>query len=177
MEICDEITLDEKKELFDEKMKALFFSLLSGQTVTETVKTSRGEFTVKYPKQKDVISIGRIAAYLRGGIPAMNFDAASDYEILKCATLDVMISDGPDWYKNAGKRDKKFSWRDVPDAHFTDEVYAKALQFRQRVQGQLAGNEEFTAEKPIGEDTGGVSADVGDGVYEGVSGSVKRTGS
>jgi hypothetical protein len=159
----------------DGKRNELFYAMLNGQTVTDTVKTSRGDFTVKFPKQKDIIAIGRIAAFMRGGIPAANFDAVSDYEIQKVATLDVMITEGPPWFESARKKNRNFSWRDVPDARFVDEAYAKALQFRQGVQDDIEKDQETAAEKPVGENTGSVSADVGDGVFQGASGSSKRT--
>ena len=158
----------------DSKRDKYFYAMLNGETVTDTIKTSRGEFTAKFPQQKDVISIGRIAAYMRSGIPAANFDAASDYEIQKVATLDVMITSGPPWFENARKKNKNFSWRDVPDARFVDEVYAKALQFRQGVQEDIEGDQENASESPAGEDAGGVPPDVGDGVFQGASGSAKR---
>jgi len=175
MELCDEISLDEKEMLLDEKANDIFFSMLRGKTASETVKTSRGDFTVKYPKQKDIISIGRIAALLRGGLPASTFDAVSEYEIQKCASLDVMIIGGPAWFEKARKKNKNFSWRDVPDAHFVNEVYAKALEFRQGIQNQLTGNKEIIAENPDGENAGDVSTDVGDGVFSGVAGSTSGT--
>jgi hypothetical protein len=173
--LTEEIKGEETGALLDEKKTSLFFSLLNGQTVSETIKTSRGEFEVKYPKQKDIISIGRIAAFMRGGIPAANFDVSSEYEIQKCATLDVMVSGGPAWFEKAKKRGKNFSWRDVPDARFTDEVYAKALEFRQTIQEQLAGDQKPAAERTDGEDTGGVSSDVDDGLFSGINGSPPGT--
>jgi hypothetical protein len=158
-----------------DKRSDLFYAMLNGQTVTDKIKTSRGEFTAKFPKQKDIISIGRIAAFLRSGIPAANFDPVSEYEIQKVATLNVMISEGPAWFENARKKNKSFSWRDVPDAHFVDEVYTKALQFREGVQEDIARDQEVAAEKPDRENAGGVSSDVGNGLFQGTSGSAKRT--
>jgi len=176
MELTDDINNDDVTvNQADEKKNKLFYAMLNGKTMSETIKTSRGEFTVNFPKQKDIISIGRIAAFMRGGLPATAFDAVSEYEIQKCATLDVMITGGPAWFEQARKKDKSFSWRDVPDAHFVNEVYAKALEFRQRVQNRLAGNKEAVAESPAGENAGDVSSDVGDGVFSGVAGSSEGT--
>lgn len=163
-----EISLDGKKD-------ELFYAMLNGQTVTDEIKTSRGDFIVKFPKQKDIISIGRIAAFLRNGMPAVNFDSVSEYEIQKIATLDVVIESGPAWFESAKKKNKGFSWRDVPDAHFADEVYAKALQFRQEIQDDIAGDKKIVAEKSDEKNAADVSSDVGDGVFQGASGSAKRT--
>jgi hypothetical protein len=167
--LTEEINRDEENSAPDDKRSNLFFAMLNGQTVSEAISTSRGEFEIKYPKQKDIISIGRIAAYMRGGIPAVNFDAAADYEIQKCATLDVMVAGGPAWFENAKKRDKNFSWRNVPDAHFVDEVYAKALEFRRTIQGKLAENQKPVPAGVDEESSGGVPADVGDGLFQGVT--------
>jgi len=163
-----------EQEKGNEKRDKYFFAMLNGEPVTDTIKTSRGDFIAKFPQQKDVISIGRIAAYMRSGIPAANFDVAADYEIQKVATLDVMITSGPVWFENARKKNKNFSWRDVPDARFVDEVYAKALQFRQGIQEDIAGDQENAPENHAGENAGGVPSDVGDGVFQGASGSAKR---
>ncbi|MDR0475754.1 MAG: hypothetical protein LBH43_19050 [Treponema sp.] len=174
MELCDEISLEENEVLPDEKVDDVFFSMMGGKTVTDTIKTSRGDFEVKYPKQKDIIRIAHFAAFMRGGMPSSVFDDSGNYEIQKCATLDVVITSGPAWFENAKKKNKNFSWRDVPDAHFVDEVYAKALQFRQTVQERFAENKEVVPGKTDEADAGGVPADVGDGLFSGVAGSVKR---
>lgn len=180
MELTKDIDSNEQEKAAEtiasaDKRHELFYAMLNGQTVTDEIKTSRGEFFVRFPKQKDIISIGRIAAFMRSGIPAANFDAIAEYEIQKVATLDVMITSGPAWFENVKNKNKNFSWRDVPDARFADEVYAKALQFRQTVQADIAGNQEIASEKPNTENAGGVSANVGDGLFQGTSGSAKRT--
>jgi hypothetical protein len=106
---------------------------------------------------------------MRAGIPAANFDAGGDYEIQKCATLDVMVESGPSWFNQAKKKDQNFSWGNVPDAGFVDEVYAKALSFRQRVQTRLKGIEEAPNGGAAEEIPGGVPENVGDGVFSGVA--------
>ena len=174
MELTKDIEVTEKGIDAEDKKSDYFFAMLNGQTISETITTTRGDFKLKFPKQKDIITIGRMAAFMRGGIPAANFDAASDYEIQKCAALDVMVASGPEWFENARKKDKNFSWRSVPDARFVDEVYAKALEFRLRVQGEIEGTKENDTAKIDEEDAGGVSPDVGDGVFSGTSGSAKR---
>jgi len=141
MKICDEINLEEKEVFLDEKNDDIFFLMMNGKSITDTIKTSRGDFKVKYPKQKGVISIGRLAALMRGGMPPSAIDASAEYEIQKCAALDVIIIGGPEWFENA-KKDPKFSWRNMPDSRFADEVYAKVLSFCMAVQEKLKGNTE-----------------------------------
>ncbi|MCL2174478.1 MAG: hypothetical protein FWB73_00385 [Treponema sp.] len=178
MEITEEIKQQEKEGISeaDQKEGDLFFALLNGKTVKETVSTSRGNFVIKFPKQNDLIAIGRLAAIMRNGISAGNFDVSGDYEIQKVATLDVVVDSGPAWF-NQAKKDANFSWRNMPDAHFVDEVYAKALSFRQNVQTKLRGIERNANNKTAEEISDGVSKDVGGGLFSGVGGTVKRGGS
>jgi hypothetical protein len=176
VELADEIDREEAETLPEVKAGDLFFAMLNGKTVRETIATSRGEFVIKFPKQKDIVTIARMAAFMRAGIPAGNFDAAGDYEIQKIAALDVLVESGPAWFDKI-KKAPNFSWRNVPDADFADEVYAKALSFRQEVQERLKGNKKPGPAGPGGEVSGDVPADVGDGLFSGVAGSVAGTGS
>ena len=176
MEITSEIKQDKTEPLDDGKKGDLFFTMLNGSTVKETITTSRGNFVVKFPKQGDLITIARLAAFMRAGIPAGNFDSSGEYEIQKCATLDVVVDSGPAWF-NKVKKDLNFSWRVIPDAGFVDEVYAKVLSFRQAVQTELRGIKSDAADGPPEEIPGGVPADVGGGLFSGVAGSTKRGGS
>ena len=169
MQLTEEIgDVNGNEKLPEETERDMFFAMLEGRTLEDFIETSRGKFKAKYPKQKDIIAIGRMAALMHGGIPASQFDGSAEYEIQKCATLDVIISGGPAWYERAKKKDKNFSWGYVPDAHFVDEVYAKAQQFRQEIQEKL---EKPVAEETNGENAGGFSSNVDDGLFEGVSSS------
>jgi hypothetical protein len=173
MEITTEIK-QEKVETFDDSKKGdLFFTLLNGNTVKETITTSRGAFVVKFPKQGDLITIARIAAFMRAGIPAGNFDSSGEYEIQKCATLDVIVDSGPAWF-NKIKKDPNFSWRNMPDAGFVDEVYAKALSFRAAVQEELRGIKGDAVAGSAEEVSGSVPSDVGGGLFSGVASAIKR---
>jgi len=97
MEICYEINLEGKEAfLNDEKIDDLFSLMINGKPVTANIKTSRGDFKAKYPKQNGFITIGRLAALMRGGMPPSAIDASVEYEIQKCATLDIMIIGGPE---------------------------------------------------------------------------------
>ena len=176
MEITEEIKQQEKEGISeaDQKKGDLFFTLLNGKTMKESVSTSRGEFVVKFPKQGDLINIARLAAFMRNGIPAGNFDDSGDYEIRKCATLDVMVDSGPAWF-NQAKKDANFSWRNMPDANFVDEVYAMAIMFREKVQNRLRGIKGNADSGSIKEISDGVSKDVGGGLFSGVGGAVERS--
>jgi hypothetical protein len=171
MELTDEI--EEKEEMLsEEKQDDIFYALLNGKTYKETISSSRGDFIVKFPKQKDIIHIGWLEARMRSGIPAGFFDVATEYEIHKCAALDTMVESGPAWYGKAKQKNENFSWRDMPDAAFVDEVFASADSFRKKVQAKLAKPKEETPGKAA--EPGGVQEAVGDNVFSGVAGTVKR---
>lgn len=176
MRLTEEIKQDKTEAVTEEEKNDLFFSMLKGNTVEETVPTSRGDFVIKFPKQADLITIARMAAFMRAGIPAGNFDSTGEYEIQKCATLDVTVSSGPEWF-NKAKKNPGFSWRNMPDANFTDEVYAKALSFRQDVQAKLRGIEGDADNGVDEKGSEAVPSDVGSGVFSGVERSAKRNGS
>ena len=168
MEIADEI---KTKETGAAESDDLFYQMLNGKTISEKIKTSRGEFTVKFPKQKDIERIGLVTAQRRMGIPARSFDTETENEIYKCAVLDVVVESGPAWYENAKNKSDSFSWRDMPDTDFVNEVYLSAHSFRQKVRDGLKRPERPPASENDGE---GIQAPVDDGVFSGVAGSRKR---
>ena len=168
MEITEEI---KNEEYSPEKQNDIFYTLLSGKTYKETVETSRGNFVLKFPKQKDVMQIDRRVALMRGGVPAESFDAIANFNLQKVATLDVMVESGPKWYDNLKSKNPNFSWGDMPDGSFIDEVYSKAYSFRLEVQRKF-GDYEEKADNGIS-DGEGVPADVDNGLFSGVAGKVK----
>lgn len=169
MELTDEI---EQQEVFDEaKQEDIFYSLLNGKTVKETIETSRGKFVVKFPKQKDLLAVDRRVAYMRGGIPAMNFDEAANFALQQVAYLDVVVESGEAWFNNL-KKNKNFTWGDMPDVNFIDEVYVKAWSFRNQVQTLFTENEANTNRAAA--EQADVSETVGDGLFSDVAASAQR---
>ena len=173
MGLPEELKSHEKAALSEEKKGDLFFAMLKGKTVKDTVSTSKGNFVIRYPQQNDLIAIARMAAFMRGGIPAGQFDTTGEYEIQKCATLDITVESGPAWFDKI-KKEPDFSWRDMPDAGFVDEVYAKALSFRQRVQAEFRGIKKSPDAGAVEKTPQDVPPDVGDGVFSGVASPTKR---
>jgi hypothetical protein len=165
MEVADEIREEEKKDPFED-LDDIFYQLLNGKTMKEKIKTSRGEFTVKFPKEKDIERIGTIVAQRHMGIPAASFDVGTENSIYKCAVLDVMVEIGPAWFENAKKKIKGFSWRDMPDADFIDEVYALAYSFRQTAQGRFKTPDKEAAGRNEQE---GVETSLDDGLFSEVA--------
>jgi hypothetical protein len=143
MKTVDAIDTAKKVEKLTEEEKEDFFTkMVMGKDVTEEIKTGRGTFTVKYPKPKDVIAIGKLAAYRRNYKPAEAFDVASENDNLMTATLDVMVVSGPEWYENAKKTNQFFSFVEAPGRKFLMELYGKAHSFREQVEKCLNEGEE-----------------------------------
>ena len=128
--------------LNDEQKTSMFNSIVMGKDVTETIKTSRGDFKVKYPRARDIQAIGRLQALRLNGIPIECFDKNVLGLIQEIATLDVVVLEGPAWYENAKKENVNFSWLDIPSQSYIQEVYAKAYEFRLKVQKLIESNGE-----------------------------------
>ena len=61
------------------------------------------------------------------------------------------------WYENAKKENLNFSWLDIPSQAFIQEVYAKAYEFRLKVQKLLEsdskeGNKELDSVQNVEND-------------------------
>lgn len=136
MELVDLPKTDEKDELTEIQKENLFESIVRGKDVIEKINTSRGKFEIKFPRAKDLEAIGRLTAYRLNGISEKCFDDATYALIQQIATLDVVVRSGPAWYENA-KKENGFSWGDIPSQKFIGEVYAKAFEFRFKVQNML----------------------------------------
>jgi hypothetical protein len=143
MKTVDAIDTEKKVEKLTEQERDDYFTkMVMGKDVTEEIVTSRGIFTVKYPKPKDVIAIGKIAAYRRNYKPVEAFDITSENENIMTATLDVVVVSGPEWYENAKKINKFFSFVEVPSRKFLTEFYGKVYSFREQVETCLEEGEE-----------------------------------
>lgn len=167
MEITDEIKTKDEDTANE---RDLFFAMLNGQTVKETIDTSRGKFVVKFPKQKDMLAIDRRIAAMRLGLNAASYDEAGNFNIQKVAFLDVVVESGPAWYEAAKKKDTRLSWGDMPDTEFVNEVYVKAWSFRLEVQEKLKHSSKHSNTNVARTDGGtGVQPTVGDDVFAGVA--------
>lgn len=152
MELVDKPITDGKDELDNFQKENLFQSIISGKDVIEKIETSRGVFEIKFPRTKDLETIGRLKAYRLNGIDEKCFDAPTLLLIHQVATLDVIVRSGAAWYELAKKENPNFSWGDIPSPKFIQEVYAKANEFRNKVQTMLdddtaAGNPGMVATK------------------------------
>jgi hypothetical protein len=161
MKTVDAIDTEKRVEkLTEEERDDYFTKMVMGKDVTDEIETSRGTFTVKYPKPKDTIAIGKIAAYRRDYKPAEAFDAASENDNIATATLDVVVVSGPEWYENARNANKLFSFTEVPSRKFLAEFYGKVYSFREQVEKCLEEG-ETPADQRLPSETG--AHDVMDG--------------
>jgi hypothetical protein len=141
MEVVNHITQDHVEKLTEEQRDDLFTKLVMGKDVTETVKTLRGEFIIKYPKPADILTIGKIAALRRNYRPIEGFDAETEMNNMMASTLDVVVVSGPKWFEDARKAKESFSFLEVPSRGFLAELYSKAYSFREKVEQRLKQTE------------------------------------
>jgi hypothetical protein len=138
MEIVDQIETTERVERLTEEQRDDFFTkLVMGKDVTENVETDKGTFTVKFPKSKDILAIGRIMSLRRNFKPVEAFDSESDMVNTMASTLDVVVVSGPKWFEDAKKANLNFSFLEVPSREFLAELYGKAYSFREKVESRL----------------------------------------
>lgn len=127
------------EELTETEKESLFNNIIRGKDVTEKIETSRGIFEVKFPRMSDLEAIGRILAHKMHGYSVESMDRGIYMLMSQIATLDVLVVSGPGWYENA-KKEGFFTWGNIPTESFVQEVYAKAYEFRVKVQDILEGN-------------------------------------
>jgi hypothetical protein len=160
MKTVDAINSEKKvEELTGEEREDFFTKMVMGKDVTEEIKTSRGTFTVKYPKPNDMIAIGKITAYRRNYKPVEAFDVAIENDNIMTATLDVVVVSGLEWYENAKKVNKFFSFMEVPSRGFLSELYGK-YSFREQVEkcldeGKAPAGERLPTEEGAHDDVDG----------------------
>jgi len=138
MDVVDRINTQERVEKFTEEQKDdLFTKLVMGKDATETVETSKGQFTIKYPILADHITIGRITASRRGYKPPEAFNADTEMMNIMASTLDVVVVSGPKWFEDAKTKNKDFSFMEVPSRVLLMELYDKAYSFREKIELRL----------------------------------------
>jgi len=127
----------EKVQALHEEEFDLFATMLSGKAITKTFETARGTFKIRFPTGRDRIRIDQLKAIRRNGLPATAFDVSAMYNNEVFSTLDVIIMDGPDWWKKAREKDQNWSWEDCPDEELVIELYRLVDSFRRNVQERL----------------------------------------
>ena len=117
-------TRDIEKEITENDKENLFGSIIRGEEVTDILKTSKGDFKVKFPRARDLETIGRVLAYRLNGLSVQSIDPNTYYLMKQIATLDVLVLEGPAWYENAKKENKLTTW-----GYSYSVIYSGGLQF------------------------------------------------
>ena len=118
---------DETKQGLSDPLEAI----ISGERLTETVKTRRGEFTLAFPLPKDLRRIEVTVASRLDGQPSSTFSADTIQNIRAYATLDTVVVDAPEWW------DKLDSAEDCPDDDLIIDLYRRYLRLYNQTQKAL----------------------------------------
>ena len=138
IEVVDRIENQETEEkLAEEQREKLFDKLVMGKDATGKVETSRGVFTVKFPKPIDKLKIGNLEAARRNYRPAAGFSEEADMINTLASTLDVLVVSGPKWFMDLKEANKNFSFLEVPSQTFLLELFGKAHSFREDVEQRI----------------------------------------
>lgn len=156
-----------EKEIGEAQKDDLFGNIIRGKDVTEMISTSRGDFKVKFPRARDLETIGRVLAFRLKGLNVHSIDPNVYALMQQIATLDVVVLSGPSWYENAKKEGNFTTWGDVPTQSFIQEVYGKAYTFRDKVQTELEQSTDRTDSEVDSVSDGDVSGN--SGLFEGLS--------
>ncbi len=105
--------------------------LLSGDKVTEDVTYSGFTFKVAYPLPSDLRLIDQQMAKYCGGMRPGSFTPKALYTFEVYATLDHVVVDGPDWWKNLASSDK------CPFDDLIAHLYRRWLRFYRKVRVYL----------------------------------------
>jgi hypothetical protein len=148
MKVVDRIDTNKQVEqLTEEQRDDLFTQMIMGKDVTEEVETSKGRFVIKYPKNADHLTIGKISAARRNYKPIESFNVETEMINIMASTLDVMVVSGPKWFMDAKKLNSNFSFLEVPSRAFLSELYVKAHSFRDEVEQRLDKGEEPSSKR------------------------------
>ncbi len=164
MEVTDEI--------LSRNDDTLFYAIVNGEKLERTIKTRRGNFTIKYPTQRDLQKIDLMVARMRNGLAAESFDTNATVGMIKIATLTVCVTSTPDWFRKAQENNENFGWEDMPDVDLSDEIYVKAWTFRQAVKSQIGRIEKDSNIPTVKSEN--VQETLDNGVFSGVSGKAER---
>lgn len=138
----------------EEKKKDIFELLLSGEKITEEISTLRGKFIMNYPLPRDLRAIEIRVAEMLSGQPEFSFPPQQLSNFRAYATLDNVISSGPDWYEEME------SWEDCPDDELVVELYRRYLQLYKKIQKRIQAT--GVRGKPGGTKRGDEAETVGD---------------
>lgn len=141
--------------------------LLSGKAIERSVETRRGSFRLRYPSGRDRFRIDQRRAMRRSGVSSESYDEYANYNNLIWSTLDVVVIDGPDWYKKAKAGNPNWSWEECPDEEHVVELYRQAGVFRGEIGKRI--QESRLGEAARGGGPALPAAPVDDGAFSGIA--------
>jgi hypothetical protein len=109
-------------------------SILKGDNPKEVVKTKRGTFTMRYPTAYDLRRIQNRKASMLGDSPADRYTSDALFDMEVHATLDVVITDGPEWWMNMRDASK------CPDPGLIGELYGRYLRLVKATRDRIAAD-------------------------------------
>ena len=141
----------------------VFAALLEGKPVTTKLETPRGTFTMKFPDGKDKRLIRLMVIDEKAGRFDELFSWEDRKEIRDVAMLNVLVVDGPAWWKT--KMQKR--WNGFPDASLMRDLLARGRLFRLQVERDVAAS-------GYGHTVGGTAGNgaaeaVGGGAFQGLA--------
>jgi hypothetical protein len=113
--------------------------ILSGKQISETVKTKRGNFIIKFPLPYDLRRIEVSLAQRLEGMPTEAFTPEQIREFRVYAVLDYVIVEAPEWWN------KLSSSEHCPDTEFIAKLYGRYLQLRKKTQKKI-GESRFVGD-------------------------------
>ena len=122
----------DKKETKETKKRDPMEMLLKGEKITFTKATRRGKFTIQFPLPSDLRRIELLLSEMLQGKPIDSFTKQAIADMRVYATLDIVVVDSPDWWKQLVSSEK------CPDNELVSELYRSYLRFYGKVQTLMA---------------------------------------
>lgn len=150
-------TSGKKRVTLEDPLKAI----LEGKAITETVKTRRGDFVIKYPSPRDLREVElKIADMLRGK-PAESFEKEKLANFRLYAALDVCIIEAPEWWYGLE------SAEDCPDDDLVLKLFGRYLRLYGKTQAALSKGKFRGSTKESG--PGNTDETVDTGTFQGIA--------
>ena len=106
--------------------------ILKGKKITDNIKTRRGDFVIAFPLPKDLRQIETHVAEMLDGQPVTSFSKETINNFRVYATLDVVVTQGPEWWREQGPAEN------CPDDDLIAELYRRYLRLYRETQKSLA---------------------------------------
>jgi len=117
--------------------------ILSGERITKKIKTKRGTFVMVFPLPRDLKAIEVDVARSIEGLPSESFTKSQMASFRAYATLDHLITDGPEWWKQMD------SAEDCPDDALITHLYGRYLRLYQTTQKSISES-KFNGDDGVG---------------------------